>query len=295
MTKGTNWKIQLEEALDKPYGEQDENLFYYMRDEASNEQLRYVVQEAERRIKAVVMRESGSNYWIFRHFSESEIDLLDHLFFWRDSALDLLMRHPTQEEIERLGYQNDKLYRLTRECFDQSRKLWHMFHDTPHEVATSNLYDVQGTLRFEYCDETSVVSMPNDDYYGSDFRYMIHLKDELVSLDPLECLSISPLFSHYGNEENDDAEMEKCWKMFDDGVTWAEGNLFNPAYDKYCICYALHALHTHVRDYCLPDILRMDNFRVQVRLKYDREECDFLKDSSDDFEPKCPKDLSGKE
>ena len=36
-------------------------------------------------------------------------------------------------------------------------------------------------LRFEYGDDDAVVKLENDDYYGSDFQYMIHLLDELMS------------------------------------------------------------------------------------------------------------------
>lgn len=286
----TTWKKLLDEALAELYGDADETLGCYMREEASNEDLRYIVQEVERRIKKLVDSGGGNNAWLFRHFSESEIDWLDYYFSTRDFALDLLMRNPTETEIERLGYINDKLYRLSRECFEQCRNLSRTFRETPHKVDDHDLYSVRGMLHYEYSDETSVVPMPNDDHYGSDFQYMIRLKETLVGLEPEECSSIIPNFGM-----NDDDYAEKCWKDLDDGVSWAEGHLHNPAYDKYCICYALHALCTHVRNYCLPDILRMDNFKVLVRLQYDREECDTPEDYYNDFDPDCPKGLSGEE
>lgn len=289
----TTWKKLLDEALVELYCDADDKLGCYMREEAPNDVLRYIVQEVERRIKKLVDSGGGNNAWLFRHFSESEIDLLDYYFSIRDFALDLLMRNPTEKEIERLGYINDKLYRLSKECFEQCRNLSRTLRETPHKVDDHDLYSVRGMLHYEYSDETSVVAMPNDDYYGSDFQYMIRLKETLVGLEPAECSSIAPPCSDEMGE--DESYAVKCWNDFDDGVSWAEGHLHNPAYDKYCICYALHALHTHSRDYCLPDILRMDNFKVLVRLQYDRDECDTPEDYYDDFDPDCPKGLSGEE
>lgn len=82
------------------------------------------------------------------------------------------------------------------------------------------------------------MAMPNDNHYGSDFQYMIRLKETLVGLKPEECSSIIPNFGM----SDDDGYAEKYRKDFDDDVSWAEGHLFNHVYDKYCICYALHAL-----------------------------------------------------
>lgn len=244
-----------------------------------------MVQEVERRIQELVNREEGYRDWLFRHFSESEINRLDDYFSWRDFALDLLMRNPTEEEIARVGYINDKLYRLSRECFEQSRNLARTLRETPYKVDDCCLYYVTGMLCFAYSDENSVMTKPNDAHYASDFQYMIRLKERLVCLEPKETSSIIP---NFGMDEGDDFA-EKYWKDLDNGTSWAEGYLLNHAYDKYCICYALHALHTHSRSYCLPDILRMNNFKVQVRLLYDRDECDFSDDSSD-----WHKDLSGR-
>ena len=61
--------------------------------------------------------------------------------------------------------------------------------------------------------------------------------------------------------------------MLDDGDSWDECSLHKPEFADICVCYAMHALHTH-QDYCLPDILRMDDFVVKVHLQYENEVCD---------------------
>lgn len=272
-----DWKELLAEVLANPGGSTGSKLGDYMHEEASAEELRHIVLEVERRIKEVVMREGRYNEVRFRSFSESEIDLIDGYFLWRDLALDLMMRHPTEEEVERMGYQNDRLYRLSGECFEQCRNLWRTLCETPYKVDDHSLYAVSGVLRYAYHDETSVVAMKNDAYYGSDFRYMIRLKNGLDNMDPSAMPSIAPACSLFVMGDTESSR-ERFYQEFDDGVSWNEGFLGNPAFDKYCICYAMHALHTHPRDYCLPDILRMDNFKVQACLQYDRDECDTLQD-----------------
>ena len=70
----------------------------------------------------------------------------------------------------------------------------------------------------------------------------------------------------FGNEED---TLRELTDTLDDGTSWAEGYLHNKAYDHLCICYAMHALHTH-EPWCLPDILRMDDFTINVKLNYER-------------------------
>lgn len=146
----------------------------FIREKSTIEDKRAIVQEVERRIKKVVNREDNNPDGFFRNFSDTERDLLDDLLGLREVTLDEMMLHPTAAEVERLSQLNDKLYKLTLECFEQCRNLWLTLYRSPYKVD-----------------------------------------------------------------------------------------------DHLCICYAMHALHTH-EPWCLPDILRMDDFTVSVELKYDR-------------------------
>lgn len=109
------------------------------------------------------------------------------------------------------------------------------------------------TLRFvpsiSWNDEDSVLKMDNDDYYGSDFEYMLHFHCNFRD---------SGRYS-YGEP-----------LVADDGTNWNLDYLDNQAFDKFCICHLLHSLHSH-EHYSLPDILRMDDFGTDVSLRYERE------------------------
>ena len=51
----------------------------------------------------------------------------------------------------------------------------------------------------------------------------------------------------------------------DDEDSWAEGALRHPKLAHIKICYALHALCTHM-NWSIPDILRINDFSIEVKL-----------------------------
>ena len=244
------------------------NFFDFIREKTTIEDKRAIVQEVERRGKKVVNREVNNPYYFFRNFSESERELLDDLLGLREVTLDEMMLHPTAAEVERLSKLNDKLYKLTLECFEQCRNLWLTLYRSPYKVNHRSCYNLEGTLRFEYADKDSVVHLENDAYYGSDFDYMIHLTDELISTGhgKMDTMVNGAHAIFFSTEEE---TLKELTDTLDDGTSWAEDYLHNKAYDHLCICYAMHALHTH-EPWCLPDILRMDDFTINVKLNYER-------------------------
>ena len=248
------------------------NFVDFLREKSTIEDKRAIIQDVERRIKKVVNREDNNPDGFFRNFSDTERDLLDDLLGLREVTLDEMMLHPTPAEVERFRYQNDKLFKLTQECYAQCRNMWRTLFHTPYKVDDRYRYEVEGVLRFEYGDDDAVVKLENDDYYGSDFHYMIHLLDELMSAGRYKMDTIVN-----GVFRNFVGTTEEGYKTFrnelDDGDSWDECYLHKPEFADICVCYAMHALHTH-QDYSLPDILRMDDFVVKVHLQYENEVCD---------------------
>ena len=243
-----NW-IQLIDTIEKdPF--ETEAFFALMEyvGEASDEDKRRVVQEVERRIKMIARYDADKSFR-FRKFSEQEREVLDSLWSTRVKILNVMMLNPTEEEIERLGHQNDKLRELSKDAFAQGRNLWQSLLHSPHLKADDDRYDVEEHVGFCYNDEDSVLKMDNDDYYGSDFEYMLHFHCNFRD---------SGRYS-YGEP-----------LVADDGTSWNLDYLDNPAFGKFCICHLLHSLHSH-EHYSLPDILRMDDFWTDVSLRYERE------------------------
>ena len=289
------WKKLIDDVVnDRSYSTEPYGKFLdYLRKETTIEDKRAIIKNVEHRVKEVVNREENNPYFNFRNFSDTERELLDDLLGMREVTLDEMMLQPTEAEINRLLALNDKLYKLTEECFEQCRNLWRTLYHSPYKVDDRYDYWLEGVLRYEYADNDSVLHLENDDYYGSDFDYMIHLTDELIGSagDKMDTIVNGTCANFFETEEE---AMKSLTNTLDDGMSWAEGYLHNKVYDKYCICYAMHALHTHM-PWCLPDILRMDDFTVSVELKYDRnisEQRDIrYADDGNDTDPHWPENV----
>ena len=269
MKENCDWKKCLDRIEDKGFDDDDafSEILEYIREVATVDEKREVLQNVEQRVKRIVNCDLDYSPFL-RYLSENEHDVIDLLMGIRYVVLNEMMLHPTPAEVERFRYQNDKLFKLTQEYYAQCRNMWRTLFHTPYKVDDRYCYEVEGVLRFEYGDDDAVVKLENDDYYGSDFQYMIHLQDELIY--KMNSLLNGVFGSFVGATEDGYKQINN---MLDDGDSWDECSLHKPEFADICVCYAMHALHTH-QDYCLPDILRMDDFVVNVHLKYENEVCD---------------------
>ena len=269
MKENCDWKKCLDRIEDKGFDDDDaySEILEYIREVATVDEKREVLQNVEQRVKRIVNCDLDYSPFL-RYLSENEHDVIDLLMGIRYVVLNEMMLHPTPAEVERFRYQNDKLFKLTQEYYAQCRNMWRTLFHTPYKVDDRYCYEVEGVLRFEYGDDDAVVKLENDDYYGSDFQYMIHLQDELIyKMDSL----LNGVFGPFVGATEDG--YKQINNMLDDGDSWDECSLHKPEFADICVCYAMHALHTH-QDYCLPDILRMDDFVVKVHLQYENEVCD---------------------
>ncbi len=269
MKENCDWKKCLDRIENKGFDDDDaySEILEYIREVATVDEKREVLQNVEQRVKRIVNCDFDYSPFL-RYLSENEHDVIDLLMGIRYVVLNEMMLHPTPAEVERFRYQNDKLFKLTQEYYAQCRNMWRTLFHTPYKVDDRYCYEVEGVLRFEYGDDDAVVKLENDDYYGSDFQYMIHLQDELIyKMDSL----LNGVFGSFVGATED--RYKQINNMLDDGDSWDECSLHKPEFADICVCYAMHALHTH-QDYCLPDILRMDDFVVKVHLQYENEVCD---------------------
>lgn len=269
MKENCDWKKCLDRIENKGFDDDDaySEILEYIREVATVDEKREVLQNVEQRVKRIVNCDLDYSPFL-RYLSENEHDVIDLLMGIRYVVLNEMMLHPTSAEVERFRYQNDKLFKLTQEYYAQCRNMWRTLFHTPYKVDDRYCYEVEGVLRFEYGDDDAVVKLENDDYYGSDFQYMIHLQDELIyKMDSL----LNGVFGSFVGATEDG--YKQINNMLDDGDSWDECSLHKPEFADICVCYAMHALHTH-QDYCLPDILRMDDFVVKVHLQYENEVCD---------------------
>lgn len=217
-----------------------------------HEEKRRVLLDIESSMKAIAGQTTNKD-GKFRQFGFDEFYDLSYLIEMRCVVLNEMMEHPTAEEVMRLKTVNDRLLDITKEMFRQTRLMRKVFHKLPAEEQKDEAYTISGVLKYKFTDSSAVSKFDNDDFYGSDFAYMLNLVSTLIG---------------EGDYMDNFMEIYDDSEPLDDGKTWTDGYLWNEAFNYICICYAMHAVCCHM-PYSIPDVLRMNNFLVHSAIEYE--------------------------
>ena len=208
------------------------------------------------RIESSIKTITGDNieymtYWWRRN--EEKCDKVETLLQQRRTILNQMFT-ATSEELEHFRQVNEMLYNLTAQLFDRVKDLSH----SSEKVANSTYdddYEIFGTLQVSVELETDILTLDDDDYYGSDFLFMNHIL----------CLIYD---GHHGNIEwfNADAIAGEEKPMCDDGVSWNEYPFFDrKEFDDIVICHAVHDICNH-KMFSIPDLLRINSYWAETKL-----------------------------
>ena len=158
---------------------------------------------------------------------------------------------PTEANLAQFCKLNDELYRLTMALNERVKRIVSKKDILLDSNDFDDDYELEGTLKFVFNDETSISRLPDDDYYGSNFAVMIKTLYEVYVDYGIE--SIVTINEHHG--------------PLDDGVSWYEYpfNRF-PEFKDFIICYAVHDLTDH-KLYSIPDLLRLNDFWSEAEFK----------------------------
>ena len=121
------------------------------------------------RIESSIKTITGDNienmtYW-WRN--EEKCDKVETLLQQRRTILNQMFT-ATSAELEHFRQVNEMLYNLTAQLFDRVKDLSH----SSEKVANSTYdddYEIFGTLQVSVELETDILTLDDDDYYGSDF------------------------------------------------------------------------------------------------------------------------------
>ena len=184
---------------------------------------------------------------------------------YRKFILDTLFaKHCTEAEIERLEKVNTLLLELTNRTYKRTADLFRTLIAMPKDELDDD-YEIEGGLVPEFDTVDSTLRLEEDTYYGSDFTRMAAILQETEKY-LLDLAHVHPLWSSVADYSSTMSDKElNCENSLDDGTSWAEGALWNPKLEHITVCYALHALCTHM-NFSIPDILRMNDFKVEVKL-----------------------------
>ena len=210
--------------------------------------MKHKLQQTESRIIELV----GSDLEEFKYdeLSKVEKEEVKSLLRERREILNEMFQ-PTEDNLALFRKVNDELYCLTMALNERVKKFVgkkDILLDSPD---FDDDYELEGTLKFVFNDETSICQLPDDDFYGSNFPVMIKTLYEVYSHSGIE--SISTINEHCG--------------PLDDGVSWYEYpfNRF-PEFKDFIIGYAVHDLTDHKLS-SIPDLLHLNDFWSEVEFK----------------------------
>ena len=159
------------------------------------------------------------------------------------------------------------LYELTQKTYKRTRRLYRSLLKDKKDPSFDDDYNIEGILRYVYNDEESVLQLEDDEYYASDFNYMLEFLTYLIDKSrniPKAIENTSILYNPEHTPNITDEELD-CVDTLNDGQTWAEGCLQIPEFKTICICHAVHDICLH-KPYSIPDLLRMNDFWIEVQL-----------------------------
>ena len=228
--------------------------------------LRVEVRRAEESILSVTGDPLESSYWeSLRDKANAEL-VSDQLNIRYRALSDLFEMHCSDAEVAAVERQNARMLEYTEQMFERTGRMYRYMLDMPREGRGEEI-EVEGSLR--YWEDGEVLQMPDDAFYGSDFKRMI----PIISGFDSECRGDLPIIDSSPSCCDFDVKTSSMddralglENFLDDGQSWEEGPLRHPKLDHIVFCYASHAVITH-KPYSIPDFIRLGLFEVRVEVK----------------------------
>ena len=122
-----DWKKCLDRTEAKGYDDYEAHseIIDYIREVATVDEIREVLQNVELRLKKIVDYDLANSFFL-RHLSEKEHDIIDLLMGVRFVALNEMMKHPTPAEVEGVLH----LCLLCHACFAYASRLLFTRHSS---------------------------------------------------------------------------------------------------------------------------------------------------------------------
>lgn len=199
-----------------------EDLADYIYQENNVDKKRALLLEVEAEIKKL-MGEQEKGSLDLRHIGAVQIEKIEDLVSTRSLILNRMFQ-ATSQEIKRFEAVNELLNSLTKKMYHRMANLYRTLIDSSKDESFDDDYVIRGTLRYMFCGLESILELPEDSYYGSDFEYMM----ELICCCLLEecnggLSEIEECSCNYSPQSTSDMTDEQLHfvDVWDDGVTWA--------------------------------------------------------------------------
>ncbi|MCM1451056.1 MAG: hypothetical protein NC102_02255 [Clostridium sp.] len=214
------------------------------------EQQRAKLQKIEAAIRKIIGTDDPDSVFLWRKRKYPRVlERLEGLLLKRSGILNHMFQGTT-EEMGHFDRINDHLLHLRNELF---RRTTSMRDSISVDMDFDDDYEIEGTLMFSYDSAESVLTLTNDEFYGTDFQLMIKTLESYYFATEDENLGVVTIDPDKTNTA-------------DDGVSWGSHGVFGHdafsnrivGYGPYCLCYYKH--------FSIPDLVRLNDFWAEVTL-----------------------------
>lgn len=199
------------------------------------------------------------------------LETLDSLLNDRSHCLNCLFRG-TDGEIARFKKLKDRLSSLTDLMYRKIAKMYRILLRNGLDGEFDDDCGVEGELTFCYNSTDSLLKFQGQEYYGSDFNYMINVIHETTYLNKA-LYPIADSHKWYRAEEHPEMSDKELGLNNDpDEIDWCEIKHISPCCEwgwlqDIRICYATHNLCV-LKPYSIPDALLLNDFWCEVKVTY---------------------------
>ena len=233
------------------------------------ERLRERLKKVEAKLQALY--EENMFDWNISNTSLHKCEQAERLLWQRKRLLDEMFV-ATPEEVVQFEQINTKLLGLTKQMYASAEEMLRKMATMSFDNDFEDFISVSAKLEFDVMGGCPILSLENDEYYGSDFYSMFYVFDSLYRVGHLSksiewcsgCCQPLEYKAEMSSEELgliDENNDETSWYKAD-----------QPAADKLkhlCVCHAIHDLSVD-KPYSIPDILRMNYFEIRLNVEMEQ-------------------------
>ncbi len=183
----------------------------------------------------------------------------------RRYCLDMLFRKDPMG-LEHFRKVNDYLRNLSDRVYKKGAKIYRQYLTSGIDEEFDDDFMIDADVRFVYNGEKSIAKIGDEEYYGSDFNYMMNVIYDLCADLPLAGASFSKSFRQTDSPEMTDKELD--FDNSHDTCDWGELKIWIPEFENIKICNAVNEICVYGNGYSVADLLRMNDFWCEVKAVY---------------------------
>lgn len=264
-TYSTNSETDVEEVTERVFSKgKYMDGYYFVRDnddEPDLDALREELKKIEADIKELIGSRKGEDDYIDLP-DDLDRGKLENLLMSRRHCLGMLFRKDP-EGVKNFRKINAFLKDLTDRMYKRAAKIYRQYLSSGMDEEFDDDFMIDADLRFYYRGIEGIAILGDEEYYGSDFDYMLNVISEFCYKSPTCGASFTKSLRKTDRIEMSDKELYLY--NSDDEDDWGELKIWIPELEGIKICHAVNEICVYDNGYSVPDLLRMSSFWCEVK------------------------------